>query len=180
MSKTELSTFLIFPLPVFPYCWMAAPSFQGLWPKILTPHVSHTHPMTSLSANSVGSLFNIHAGSHCASRLHCHRPQPSHRHLSAGLLKQPLLGSLCSALLPHSLLSTQAARKILLTHKLDQITFLLTSLLFPSHSVQKPKSSLTVAHKDLHDLPSSPPTVITPSPPLHSLGSSCTGLLTIP
>lgn len=43
---------------------------------------------------------------------------------------------------PHSLLSTQAARRILLTHKLDQITFPLTSLpWFPSHSVQKPKSS---------------------------------------
>lgn len=66
---------------------------------------------------------------------------------------------------PHSLLSTQAARRILLTHKLDQITFLLTSLAwFPSHSVQKPKSSpwptriCAICPHLL--LPSSPPTLL--------------------
>lgn len=114
------------------------------------------------------------------SHLHCRHPKPSHDHLSAGLLKQPLPGSLCFCPSPPQPVINTSSQRIILTPKLDQITFLLTFLQwFPSHSVQKPESSLWPTKTRmicLHLLP----TLITPYPSPHSFCSSCTRLLAMP
>lgn len=69
---------------------------------------------------------------------------------------------------PQPVSNTRSQKRVLLTHKLDHLTFLFSSpYWFPSHSIQKPKSSLWPT-RTLHDLPPSLPTLITlyPPPPL--------------
>lgn len=120
-----ISTHPPVPSCCLPRLLVAALSFQGVWPKILTPP-SHTHVRAS-PGNSLVSVCNVHRGSHHFPGV----PAPSWAEPSPppdGVVGAPsalvclLLLSLCP-----SLLSTQAARRILLTHKVDQITFLLTS-----------------------------------------------------
>lgn len=85
-----------------------------------------------------------------------------------------------SALLAHSLLSTQAARRILLTHTFRSDHFSAHIPLIVPISLITEAKVLTMAPKDLHDLLPSPPTPTSPYFLPCSQGCSCTGLLPVP